>query len=112
MWEHAISTQNRQDEVITEPFHHHVSRSLRDCLAVKQADGVVHRRNEALAQLAESETEAASKLQQATAEVAVEKAALEVVQAAVKQQQRDRAEADRRLIHCRAECNLAQVGAM
>lgn len=72
---------------------------------------MVHRRNEALTQLAESETEAASKLQQATAEVAVEKAALESAQAAVKQQQRDGAEADRRLIHCRAECNLARVGA-
>lgn len=69
------------------------------------------RRNLALAQLADSEAEAGAQLLQVTREVAAEQDALAAAEAALKQQQREDAEAERHLIRCRADSTAAQVHA-
>ena len=69
------------------------------------------RRNLALAQLAGSEVEASAQLRQVTREVAAQQGALAAAEAALKQQRREDAEAERRLIRCRADSAAAQVRA-
>ncbi len=69
------------------------------------------RRNLALTQLADSEAEASAQLLQVTREVAAEQGVLAAAEAALKQQRREDAEAERHLIRCRADSTAAQVHA-